>query len=69
MLGEELFLVIFSEDGISQHSKKDQWQGLHKVFSRLLAMRDRISSTFKDKYVNFLIKYETKAVLQIDKLV
>ena len=31
-------------------------------------MRDRISSTFKDKLVNFLIKYKTKAVLQIDKL-
>ena len=39
------------------------------MFSRLLAMGDRISSTFKDKHVNFLIKYETKAVLQIDKLV
>ena len=38
------------------------------MFSRLLATRDRISSTFKDKLVNFLIKYKTKTALQIDKL-
>ena len=31
-------------------------------------MRDRIFSTFKEKLVNFLIKYKTKTVLQIDKL-